>query len=65
MTTRPVTNIIDEQLADAELRHSILLRRGESLPDRLGLPPETRFVDSPIRSLMTIKGGRRALEVRS
>ncbi|MDQ7987032.1 hypothetical protein QYS36_18995 [Pseudomonas sp. G34] len=65
MTTNPVTTIADEQLAEVEQRHTILLQRGQSLPDALGLPRDTRFTDTPIRSLLTIKGGRRYLEVRN
>lgn len=65
MTTNPITTIADEQLAEVEQRHTILLQRGQSLPDALGLPRDTRFTDTPIRSLLTIKGGRRYLEVRS
>jgi len=65
MTTSPVPSITDEQLAEAEQRHTVLLQRGQSLPEALGLPRETRFIDTPIRSLMTIKAGRRFLEVRS
>lgn len=62
MTTPLVQSIIEDQLA--ECRVTLLLQRGESLPARLGLPPETLFIDSPIRSLMTIKRGRRVLEVQ-
>lgn len=65
MTTSPVPSVNDEQLAEVEQRHTVLLQRGQSLPEVLGLPRETRFLDTPIRSLMTIKAGRRFLEVRS
>lgn len=65
MSTRLVSSITDDQLAEAEQRHTVLLQRGQSLADALGLPLETRFIDTPIRSLLTIKGGRRYLEVRN
>lgn len=38
MTTGPVATIADEQLAEAEQRHTILLQRGQSLRDALCLP---------------------------
>lgn len=62
-TTPAYPSLIDEAIQEANCRFTLLMRRGESLLDRLGLPAETRFVDSPIRSLMTIKRGRRVLEV--
>lgn len=62
-TTAPVKGLVDEQVE--EIRHAVLVKPGQSLPDALGLPPETRFVDSGICSPMTIKRGRKALEVRS
>jgi hypothetical protein len=63
MTTTPlVKSLTDEQLDD--LRHTILSQPGQSLPEALGLPPETRLVDTGICSPMTIKRGRRIVEVR-
>lgn len=63
-TTAPVTSLIDEQVADAEKRFTLLSAPGQSLCKALGLPPETRLIDSGISSPMTIKRGRRVLEVR-
>lgn len=60
----PVTSLIDEQVADAEQRITLLSAPGQSLCEALGLPPETRLIDSGISSPMTIKRGRRVLEVR-
>ena len=65
MTTALVKSITDEQLEHAERRHTVLVAPGQSLFAALGLPPETRLVDTPIRSAMTIKAGRRWVEVRT
>ena len=43
---------------------TVLSAPGQSLCEALGLPPETRLIDSGICSAMTIKRGRRVLEVR-
>lgn len=64
MTTSPVKSLVEEQLEEAERRVGLLVMRGQSLPDALGLSPDTRLVDTPIRGAMTIRGGRRVLEVR-
>ncbi|WP_434456539.1 hypothetical protein JQR85_13700 [Stutzerimonas urumqiensis] len=61
-TTAPVKSLADEQVE--EIRHAVLTKPGQSLTDALGLPPETRFVDSGICSPMTIRRGRRAVECR-
>lgn len=53
------------------LKHTCRLVRTEisdspaaqPLAEALGLPPETRLVDTPICSAMTLKGGRRSLEI--
>lgn len=63
MTTRPVKSLIDEQLEELE-PITLLLAPGEDLAQRLGLPRETRLIDTPICSAMTIKSGRRYLKVR-
>lgn len=63
MTTRPVKSLIDEQLEELE-PVALLLAPGEDLAQRLGLPRETRLIDTPICSAMTIKSGRRYVEVR-
>ena len=42
MTTNPVTTIADEQLAEVEQRHTILLQRGQSLPCLLYTSPSPR-----------------------
>ncbi|WP_338547275.1 hypothetical protein V6W80_11780 [Pseudomonas benzopyrenica] len=66
MTTSPVPAITDDQVAEAEARHTLLLRAKQSLPEALGLPPETRLIDSPIRSPMMRRPGRRwSVEVAS
>jgi len=65
MTTALVKSLIDEQLEHAERRHTLLVAPGQSLFAALALPPETRMVDTPIRSAMTIKAGRRWVEVRT
>lgn len=65
MSTAPVKSITDEQLEDVERRVALLIGPGLSLPRALGLPPETRLVDTPIRSAMTIRRGRRVVEVRA
>lgn len=65
MTTSPVKTLIDEQVESAERRIGLLIARGQSLPDALGLSPDTRLVDTPIRGAMTIRGGRRVVEVRA
>lgn len=66
MTTSPVKSLIDEQLEDAEQELLTLVSSTDRrLPDLLGLPASTRLVDTPIRGAMTIRGGRRVLEVRA
>lgn len=42
-------------------RVTLMTTPGQSLCDALGLPPETRLIDTPICSAMTIKRGRRWL----
>lgn len=63
-TTAPVTSLIDDQLAEIKQSLVMLTRPGQSLCDAMRLPPETRLIDSGICSAMTMKRGRRALEVR-
>ena len=63
-TTAPVTSLIDEQVAEIARRFTLLSAPGQSLCEALGLPPDTRLIDSGISSPMTIKRGRRVLEVR-
>ena len=66
MTSAPAPAVVGEQVADVEARHTLLLRARQSLPDALGLPPETRLIDTPIRSSMTRwPGRRRSVEVAS
>jgi len=66
MSTSPIPSITADQVAEAEARHTLLLRTRQSLPEALGLPPETRLVDTPIRSPMTRwPGRRRSVEVAS
>jgi hypothetical protein len=63
MTTTPlVKSLIDEQLEDC--RVTLITAPGQSLCDALGLPPDTRLANTGIRSAMTIKRGRRIVEVR-
>lgn len=59
MTTSSVPAITDKQVAEAEARHTLLLRARQSLPEALGLPPETRLIDTPIRSPMSRRSGNR------
>lgn len=62
-TTAPCMSIIDEQLAEISA-DAIQLRPGQTLPEALGLPPETRLIDTPICSAMTIRGARRYLSIQ-
>jgi len=39
-------------------RVTLMTTPGQSLCDALGLPPETRLIDAPIRSAATLKKGR-------
>ena len=63
-TTAPVKTLLVEQAAVAKRRITLLSAPGQSLCEALGLPPETRLIDSGICSAMTIKRGRRVVEVR-
>lgn len=63
MTTPAYRSLIDDMIEDAERRHTVKSMPGQSLPDALGLPPETLMINTPICSAMTIKRGRRVLEV--
>lgn len=66
MSTAPLyPSIIDEQLAGISTRPMVvLLHPDQSLPEALGLPPETRLIDTPICSPMTMRGGRRYVSVQ-
>ncbi len=61
MTTRPVTSLIDDQLAEVE---RLILPASADLADALGLPRETLVVNLPRRLALTIRGGRKCLGVR-
>ncbi len=58
MTTRPVRSIIDDQLDD------LVMPAGANIAAVLGLPRETLVVNLPRRMALTMKGGRKRLEVR-
>jgi hypothetical protein len=61
-TTPPVTTLVDEPLE--YVRYTVLTAPGQSLPDALGLPPDTRLIDCGICSPMTVKRGRKRVQVR-
>ena len=63
MTTSIVRSIVDDQL-DEIATVTLLTRPGQSLPEALGLPPETRLIDCGLRGALTIRRGRRYIEVR-
>jgi len=66
MTASRAPSTTASQEANAEARHTLLLRARQSLPEALGLPPETRLIDTPIRSPMMRRPGRRwSVEVAS
>ena len=60
--TPPVTTLVDEPLEC--VRYTVLTAPGQSLPNALGLPPDTRLIDSGICSPMTVKRGRKRVQVR-
>lgn len=61
-TTPPVTTPVDEPLGYA--RYTVLTAPDQSLPNALGLPPDTRLIDCGICSPMTVKRGRKRVQVR-
>lgn len=58
MTTRPVTSLVDDQLAELNIP------AGADVAAALGLPRETLVASLPRRMALTIKGGRKSLGVR-
>lgn len=61
MTTSPVRSIVDDQL-DEIATVTLLTRPGQSLPEALGLSPETPLIDCGLRGALTIRNGRRYIE---
>lgn len=60
MTTSLIRSIVDGQLN--EIR-TVTLLTTQPLPEALGLPPETRLIDCGLRGALTIRNGRRYIEV--
>ena len=61
MTARPITSLIDDQLADVE---RMIMPAGADVAAALGLPRETLVASLPRRMALTIRGGRKSLGVR-
>ena len=64
MTTSPVRCIIDDQL-DEIATVTLLTRPGQPLPEALGLPPETPLIECGLRGALTIRRGRRYIEIEA
>lgn len=62
MTTSPVRSIVDDQLDEIA---TVTLLTTRPLPEALGLPPETRLVDCGLRGALTIRRGRRYIEIEA
>lgn len=60
MTTSPVRSIVDDQLN--EIR-TVTVLTTRPLPEALGLPPETPLIECGLRGALTIRGGRRYIEL--
>lgn len=65
MTTSPVRSIVDDQLDEIAATVTLLTRPGQSLPEALGLPPETRLIDCGLRGALTIRRGRRYIAIEA
>lgn len=61
-TPPPFTALVDEPLKYA--CYTVLTAPGQSLANALRLPPDTRLIDSGICSPMTVKRGRKRIQVR-
>ncbi|THG87073.1 hypothetical protein E5198_00725 [Pseudomonas sp. A-1] len=60
MTTSPVRSIVDDQLN--EIR-TVTVLTTRPLPEALGLPPNTPLIECGLRGALTIRGGRRYIEL--
>jgi hypothetical protein len=61
MTTSPVKTLIDEMVDELILSHLSPTR--VPLNEALGLPRDMLVINCPIRSAVTIKNGRRVVQV--
>jgi len=61
MTTSPVKTLIDEMVDELILSHLSSTR--VPMNEALGLPRDMLVINSPIRSAVTIKNGRRVVQV--
>ena len=52
------------QRQTGERHYTVLTAPRQSLPEAMGLPPETRLVDIGLCSATTIRGGRRWVQIR-
>lgn len=62
-TTTPRQPLVDDSLTD--LSHTVLSAPRQSLPEALGLPPDTPLHQAGLRSPVTIRKGRKWVEIHS